>query len=75
MFGAAVRPGDKCDARAGTAVAALGGIGAGAGLLIGAGAGAASEHDRWEVVDLQSVRVSLTPLGRRGLAVSVSVAF
>jgi hypothetical protein len=75
VFGYAVCSGDKCEADVGTAVAAFGGIGAGAGLLLGAAIGAASGRDRWEVVDLESVRVSLTPLGRLGLAVSVSVAF
>jgi hypothetical protein len=55
--------------------AIFGGIGAGFGLLIGTAIGAASGTERWEVVDLQSVRVGLTPHGRRGLAVSVSVTF
>jgi hypothetical protein len=52
-----------------------GGIGASVGLLFGLLVGEESGRDRWEVVDLQSVRVSLTPLGRRGLAVSASIRF
>jgi hypothetical protein len=60
---------------AGYFTVALVAAGAGVGALVGAGIGSAIEVDDWAVVDLQSVRVGLTPLGRRGLAVSVSVAF
>ena len=49
----------------------LGGVGAGVGLLIGA----ASHSERWQEVPLERLEVSLTPNGRRALAVSVSVAF
>ncbi|UCC84509.1 MAG: hypothetical protein JSW46_06165 [Gemmatimonadota bacterium] len=49
--------------------------GAWLGLLFGAAIGAVIRTERWEVVDLQSVRLSLTPLGRSGVAVSVSVSF
>jgi hypothetical protein len=49
--------------------------GAWLGLLFGTAIGAVIRTERWELVDLQPVRVGLTPHGRRGLAVSVSVAF
>jgi hypothetical protein len=46
-------------------------VGAGIGALLGS----AIKTDRWEVVPLDRIRLSLTPHGRRKLAVSVSVAF
>lgn len=46
-----------------------------AGSLVGTAVGAFIRTEGWEVVDLQSVRASLTPLGSRGLAVSVSFRF
>jgi len=49
----------------------LGGLGAGVGFLIGA----ASHSERWQEVPLDRLEVSLRPVGRRGLAVSLSVAF
>jgi hypothetical protein len=56
------------------AVAVVFGVGgAGVGALLGAAIGSGTKVDDWAVVDLQSVRVGLTPLGRRGLAVSVSI--
>jgi hypothetical protein len=49
--------------------------GTGIGLVIGTVVGASIKTERWEFVDLQPVRVSITPLGIRGLAVSMSVTF
>ena len=69
--------GDECrayDARELGAVF-LGVVGAGLGAGIGYIIGSNIQTDRWEEVPLGELRVGLTPHGRRGLAVSLSVAF